>query len=680
MSGKDATSWWELAVRGGKLRLHGVADAPFDFDIEDGHILGEHTVDVIAGPPARVFLDGYEVWSSDVGLSSQAVGHQGTFTTSSTPAGADQLATCIRDTTTPPRPMVAFAAMRLSDSDARAAGALGDITIAAKFRVRGPGQYGTIFAATRETEVLSARIAGGIDVRVGSVRATANGDWSDGRWHHLAVSVTGGAIRVWVDGWLCAHEPGSLEPFDAFYIGQDPEGQRLMGEVAHGGIYPPLNDQQIALLAQRLPLSQVPVFDAYPTGAFHRIPALVRTTNETLLAFADRRRSLPNDAPNATDLVLRRSHDGGRSWGEVITVATFPGEGAHGVAVTDACAVQDRTGKIHVLADFYAAQTGLLTCAPGPGMDEAGIIVQGERGAQYRIPENWPSRPTRIVSEAGPTEWEVDADGTLLRDGHPAGNILHNADIQLLKTAHIATWTSDDEGATWSGMRLITDEVKDEWMTFLGVAPGSGLCLTRGPFAGRLLIPAYFSTEDSHQHSATMLISDDDGRTWRRGGSVRAAIHASGKDGVGDSEASTERNFTDPALTMTESTIVETERGVELFARSQHQRVLRSLSTDGGQTWTAGREEPQLREIFCQPAACTDDATIYFANASRMLPYRGCGSLYRADGEGWTERAINPRHHGYQSLVAMEGAIGMLWERETAGIWFTAIPTSIFVH
>lgn len=50
-----------------------------------------------------------------------------------------------------------------------------------------------------------------------------------------------------------------------------------------------------------------------------RIPAIVRTANNTLLAFAEARRDGIGDAGNI-DLVVRRSEDGGASWGDIIVV------------------------------------------------------------------------------------------------------------------------------------------------------------------------------------------------------------------------------------------------------------------------------------------------------------------------------------------------------------------------
>lgn len=50
-----------------------------------------------------------------------------------------------------------------------------------------------------------------------------------------------------------------------------------------------------------------------------RIPAIVRTTSNTLLAFAEARRNNSKDTGDI-DLVVRRSEDGGASWGEIIVV------------------------------------------------------------------------------------------------------------------------------------------------------------------------------------------------------------------------------------------------------------------------------------------------------------------------------------------------------------------------
>ncbi|MEV5892975.1 sialidase family protein [Nonomuraea fuscirosea] len=79
--------------------------------------------------------------------------------------------------------------------------------------------------------------------------------------------------------------------------------------------------------------------DRYPTSApyrqatdgYHtyRIPAAVVTGAGTVLAFAEGRRGSASDSGHI-DLVLKRSEDGGRTWGPLQVVATEPSRGTAG--------------------------------------------------------------------------------------------------------------------------------------------------------------------------------------------------------------------------------------------------------------------------------------------------------------------------------------------------------------
>ncbi|MEV1000223.1 sialidase family protein [Nonomuraea sp. NPDC050202] len=66
--------------------------------------------------------------------------------------------------------------------------------------------------------------------------------------------------------------------------------------------------------------------DGYHT---YRIPAVVVTRDGTVLAFAEGRRGSASDSGHI-DLVLKRSSDGGRTWGELQVVATEPRRGTAG--------------------------------------------------------------------------------------------------------------------------------------------------------------------------------------------------------------------------------------------------------------------------------------------------------------------------------------------------------------
>ncbi len=61
-----------------------------------------------------------------------------------------------------------------------------------------------------------------------------------------------------------------------------------------------------------------------------------------------------------------------------------------------------------------------------------------------------------------------------------------------------------------------------------------------------------------------------------------------------------------------------------------------------------------------------------------MRPYRGRGELRLSeDGERtWIEsRTFNPAHYVYQCMTILpDGTLGLLWEREMQGLYFTRFP------
>ncbi|MFE9702440.1 exo-alpha-sialidase [Streptomyces sp. NPDC005930] len=103
------------------------------------------------------------------------------------------------------------------------------------------------------------------------------------------------------------------------------------------------------------------LFDAArdPGGyACFRIPAVVRTTDGTLLAFAEGRVLDCADAGDI-DIVLKRSTDGGRTWGPLQVVDDGGGD-THG----NPSPVVDRTtGRVLLLATYNAGRTDASNCA-----------------------------------------------------------------------------------------------------------------------------------------------------------------------------------------------------------------------------------------------------------------------------------------------------------------------------
>ena len=69
---------------------------------------------------------------------------------------------------------------------------------------------------------------------------------------------------------------------------------------------------------------------------------------------------------------------------------------------------------------------------------------------------------------------------------------------------------------------------------------------------------------------------------------------------------------------------------------------------------------------------------VVFANASQMHPYRGRGELRLSEDGGRTwiaSRTFNPAHYVYQCMTFLpNGTLGLRWEREMQGLYFTRIP------
>ena len=93
----------------------------------------------------------------------------------------------------------------------------------------------------------------------------------------------------------------------------------------------------------------------------YRIPALIETRRGDLLAVADARHENANDLPNRISLVLRRSHDQGRTWSAMRTLRAVDGGG-----VGDPSLLRDpRNERIWCFHAFGPPGIGTPTAKPG---------------------------------------------------------------------------------------------------------------------------------------------------------------------------------------------------------------------------------------------------------------------------------------------------------------------------
>ncbi|MBA2810143.1 exo-alpha-sialidase [Streptomyces sp. KM273126] len=183
-----------------------------------------------------------------------------------------------------------------------------------------------------------------------------------------------------------------------------------------------------------------------PGYACFRIPAIVRTTKGTLLAFAEGRVLNCGDAADI-DIVVKRSTDGGRTWGPLQVV----NEGAGDTHGNPAPIVDRETGRI-VLAETY--NTGRT--------DSASCQVPCDRTPHLQHSDDdgltW-SKPRDLSPEILPPHWNSwyatgPVHGIQLSRGKHAGRLVFGVNAETwggtrVTANHAALIVSDDGGENW---------------------------------------------------------------------------------------------------------------------------------------------------------------------------------------------------------------------------------------
>jgi sialidase-1 len=228
---------------------------------------------------------------------------------------------------------------------------------------------------------------------------------------------------------------------------------------------------------------------------------------------------------------------------------------------------------------------------------------------------------------------------------------------------NLLVW-SDDDGATWTKPLDVTRTTKRATnATTIASGPGIGIQLTRGPHAGRLIIP--FNEGPYHLWNNFAVFSDDAGVTWRFGENVPGAFVTDAK-GIRRSQIN--------EVQMVEQSDGSVRLNSRQFAGEKVRKT--SVSKDGGVTWSAVEDVPELRDPSCNASIFRysfDDA----AGKGRVLysgpdsTKRGNGTIHLSldDGATWpVKRVLWPGSFAYSVLTKLpDGTIGCLFEADNYG-------------
>lgn len=317
-----------------------------------------------------------------------------------------------------------------------------------------------------------------------------------------------------------------------------------------------------------------------------RIPAIVKTNAGTLLAFAEGRRNNCSDEDDI-DLVLRRSTDGGQSWGEIITVWDEGGN----TAGNPAPVVDRNTETVHLLMTWNL------------GEDDIGEINRGEsedtrRAFLTRSTDDglsW-AEPEEITESVKRPEWGWYATGPVhgiqIRGGEHAGRLVIPGDYIEVgpdREGYSHVIYSDDAGRSWQ---------------LGGVAPrpGGNESAVAELSDGRLML-----NMRSPEPLRRVATSSDGGQSW--------------------SQVEFDHELVEP--TCQGSLLahwLEDGRHILLFsnpASTERENMTIRMSLDDGETWTRSYQVYAGPSAYSDMVMVTDDAVgiLYEGGAGR--PYDG---------------------------------------------------------
>ncbi len=233
---------------------------------------------------------------------------------------------------------------------------------------------------------------------------------------------------------------------------------------------------------------------------------------------------------------------------------------------------------------------------------------------------------------------------------------------------------SDDDGASWTKEKEITQSVKPDNWNWYALGPCHGITKTMEPDKNRLVVPCNHTLKGSNASYSHVIYSDDNGITWHLGGI--------------------------PCVDSNESSVAELSNGYLMLnmrrINDDNQRYRKvSISKDGGKTWEECSHDKSLPSPGCQGSILTYDfngivgkARLLFSNPAHQTSRRNNTlRLSEDDGETWSKQLMYVENTGqsvfysaYSDIVRFaDGSAGILYEKgykNEEGIWFRKIKIS----
>lgn len=243
--------------------------------------------------------------------------------------------------------------------------------------------------------------------------------------------------------------------------------------------------------------------------ANYRTPSLVTTANGTLIALAEGRTGEEPGFPGDTDLVMKRSFDGGLTW---TPLQVIENPSAFGEKMSNQTTVLDETnGRVWVLYNRYEGNHGTVSSQPGTTNNTAWARYSDNHGA------TWSSAVDITMGVKDFANWNTQSFG-------PGSGIQASGGRLIIPssrwTAPVNTWNdyavySDDHGVTWQRGALVSPANLSNENTVVELADG------------RIMMDARANTNSNANR--LNYYSTDGGSTWQgppAAGQFAVSVHA----------------------------------------------------------------------------------------------------------------------------------------------------------